>query len=163
MLLETVLGGAVGAVTRSVPAVLEFFDKKNERQHEQVMFEKQLAADRLRGEQKFEQTKLEGDISFAVENIRALSEAHRSQAEMAKAAGGWAATLSAAVRPVTTFQLVGLYMAAKLATFILLCLHATTPGDVMQGIVLLYTDADQALLSGVLAFWYLDRTIAKRG
>lgn len=161
MILETVLGGLAGAVTRGLPLAAEFFDKKDERKHEREMFDKQIAADRLRGEQVYDQTRLEGDISYAVENIRALSEANKSQAEMAKAAGGWAASLSAAVRPITTFQLVALYMLAKLASFVLLVTHATTPADVMQGIVLLYTEADQALLAGVLAFWYMDRTITK--
>lgn len=162
MILETALGGVVGAITRSVPAVLEFVDKRNERQHEREMFKQQIEADRLRATQEYDQTKLAGDVNFKLADVQALSAALDGQAKMAAAAGGWAATLSAAVRPITTFQLVFLYMMAKLATFVLLCTVAHDATAVLEGIKALYTEADSGLLAGVLAFWYMDRTLAKR-
>lgn len=164
MILETVLGGLVGTATRSIPAVLEFFDKKNERAHELSMFDKQIEADRVRATQEFEQTKLEGDINFKVEDIKALSAALQGQAEMAASAGGFAAAASALVRPITTYMLVALYMLAKIASFVLMCLTPDTTLDfVLAGAAALYTEDDSALLAGVLAFWYMDRTISKRG
>lgn len=162
MILETILGGVVGTATRSIPAVLEHFDKKNERAHELEMFGRQIEADRLRAEQKIEETKLEGQIALDTKQIDALVAANVAQAQMAVAAGGWAAKLSAAVRPVTTFQLVALYMLAKVAAFALLCMNADNPESVLLGVRELYNENDSALLSGVLAFWYMDRTIQKR-
>lgn len=162
MILETLLGGVVGTATRSIPAVLEHFDKKNEREHERMMFERQIEADKLRAEQKIEEVKLEGQISLDTKSLDALISANASQAQMAIAAGGWAAKLSASVRPVTTFQLVALYMLAKVATFALLCMNAHDPESVLFGVKELYNENDAALLSGVLAFWYMDRTIQKR-
>ena len=162
MILETLLGGVVGTATRAIPAVLEHLDKKNEREHERMMFERQIEQDKLRGEQKIEEVKLEGQINLDAKSLDALIAGNAAQAQMAVAAGGWAAKLSAAVRPVTTFQLVGLYMLAKVATFALLCMNATDPESVMFGVKELYNANDSALLSGVLAFWYMDRTIQKR-
>lgn len=162
MILETVLGGIVGTATRSIPAVLEHFDKKNEREHELKMTDRQIESDRLRAEQKIEEVKLEGSIALDTKQIDALVAANVAQAQMAVAAGGWAAKLSASVRPITTFQLVALYMLAKVATFALLCMNANDPESILIGVRELYNENDSALLSGVLAFWYMDRTIQKR-
>ena len=46
------LGSIFGGVFRLAPEVLKFFDKKNERQHELLMFTRQCELETLRGQQK---------------------------------------------------------------------------------------------------------------
>lgn len=161
--LETIIGGVVGTAARSIPAILEHLDKKNERKHEVAMFGHQLEADKLRGQQQFEQTKLEGSQAFAIADIQGLAESLKGQAEMAVAAGGRAAAWSAMVRPIVTFQLMGLYLIAKLAGFVMACLSTTSVMQVVALLPTIYTANDDALLAGILAYWFMDRTIQKRG
>ena len=79
---------------------------------------------------------------------------------MAKAAGGWVASLSASVRPVMTYYLLLLYGAAKTASM-LLAYHSGQP--MLEVFKSAWSVDDMALLSGVVNYWILDRTLAKRG
>lgn len=47
-----ILGGLFGGIFRLAPEVLKFFDKKNERQHELSMFDRQCELEKERGAQK---------------------------------------------------------------------------------------------------------------
>ena len=142
-----IFGSLLGGVFRLVPEVLKSFDKKNERTHELSMFDKQCDLEKNRGAQKL------SEISAARESIV-------QQTEMVKAAGGWAAALSASVRPVMTYYMLLLYGLVKIC----LAWDAMRMGapfvDVMPK---LWSVDDMALLSGVVNYWILDRTLAKRG
>jgi hypothetical protein len=90
----------------------------------------------------------------------AFNAAISQQAEMVKAAGGWAASLSASVRPVVTYWIV----------FIWSFIHAwyawTSINSGLDPTVVfkLFMSPDfSALLAGTINFWFLDRTLAKRG
>ena len=47
-----ILGGALGGILRLAPEVLKFFDKKNERSHEMLMFARQCELEQIRGQMK---------------------------------------------------------------------------------------------------------------
>jgi hypothetical protein len=92
--------------------------------------------------------------------MNAFNAAIESQTEMAKASGGFAASLSASVRPVVTYWIL----------FVWSCVHlwlgysswhtGMEPTEVFK----LVMSADfSALVSGTLNYWFLDRTLAKRG
>ncbi|NBO82742.1 MAG: hypothetical protein EBU75_07905 [Betaproteobacteria bacterium] len=66
----------------------------------------------------------------------------------------WVDGLSSSVRPVITYWFMALYCAAKSASFA----SAVTAGTGWDVAILhAWTEADQALLAGVLNFWFLGR------
>ena len=44
-----IFGSLLGGIFRLAPEVLKYFDKKNERQHELSMFDKQCELEKVRG------------------------------------------------------------------------------------------------------------------
>lgn len=70
----------------------------------------------------------------------------------------WADALSTTVRPVVTYLFVVMYAGVKLSTFV-----GSAQAGVGFGAALLatWTEADQALLAGILNYWFLNRTLEK--
>lgn len=159
MILETVLGSLFGGLFRLAPDILKHFDKKNDRQHEIAMFDKQLEADRLRADAAERQLQMQTESAAFIAGLDAVKEAVRGQAEMAVAAGGLAAKLSALVRPLVTYLLVLLYIGSKAAGFWLAYKGGglTAP----EALVQIYGPEDAGILSGILSFWFLDRVLRR--
>lgn len=155
-----ILGSLLGGVFRLVPEGLKFFDKKNERSHELAMFERQCQLESARGNQKLAEISAEHEAAVDVGAMDAFKLAIQQQTDMVKAAGGWAAALSASVRPLMTYYLLGIYGVVK-TCLIFSEINAGTPfAQIMPA---LWGLDDMALLSGVINYWILDRTLAKRG
>ena len=155
-----IFGSLLGGIFRLAPEVLKYFDKKNERQHELSMFDKQCELEKVRGQIKLEEIGAQKDMAIDVGVMDAFKAAINQQTEMAKAAGGWAASLSASVRPVMTYYLLLLYGAAKTASMVIAYHQDQSLAEVLKNA---WGVDDMALLSGVVNFWILDRTLAKRG
>lgn len=155
-----IFGSLLGGIFRLAPEVLKYFDKKNERQHELAMFDKQCDLEKVRGQIRLEEIGAQRDMAVDVGVMDAFKAAIDQQTEMAKAAGGWVASLSASVRPVMTYYLLLLYGAAKTASM-LLAYHSGQP--MLEVLKSAWSVDDMALLSGVVNYWILDRTLAKRG
>lgn len=155
-----IFGGLIGGAFRLIPEVVKYFDKKDERKHELAMFSQQCDLEKQRGAQKLAEIGAAREAATDVGMLEAFKLAIQQQTEMAVAAGGWAATLSAAVRPITTFYLLGMYGLTK-TCFILMSIMDSLP--VMQAITSNWTTDDMALLNGVINYWMLDRSLAKRG
>jgi hypothetical protein len=155
-----ILGSLLGGVFRLVPEALKFFDKKNERSHELAMFEQQCKLEAARGNQKLAEIGAEHAAAVDVGAMDAFKLAIQQQTDMVKAAGGWAAALSASVRPVMTYYLLLIYGTVK-TCLILAEVNAGTP--FLQVMPTLWGVDDMALLSGVVNYWILDRTLSKRG
>jgi len=155
-----IFGSLLGGIFRLAPEVLKYFDKKNERQHELAMFDKQCDLEKVRGQIRLEEIGAQRDMAVDVGVMDAFKAAIDQQTEMAKAAGGWVASLSASVRPVMTYYLLLLYGVAKTASIVL----AYSAGQPMLEVLKeAWSVDDMALLSGVVNYWILDRTLAKRG
>ncbi len=155
-----IIGSLLGGVFRLVPEVIKYFDKKNERQHELAMFDKQCELEKVRGQIRLEEIGAQRDMAIDVGVMDAFKAAIDQQTEMVKAAGGWVASLSASVRPVMTYYLLLLYGVAKTAA-IILAYYAGQP--MLEVLKNAWGVDDMALLSGVVNYWILDRTLAKRG
>lgn len=155
-----VLGGLIGGVFRLAPEVIKFFDKKDERKHELAMFDKQCELEKVRGQQKLDEIGAQRDMAVDVGVLDAFKAAIDQQTEMTKAAGGKVAALSASVRPVMTYYLLLLYGVAKVSAIILAYYAGQPMLEVLKGA---WGLDDMALLSGVVNYWILDRTLAKRG
>jgi hypothetical protein len=139
-----VLGGVLGLLGRLAPEVMKFLDQKNERAHELAMFDRQCELEKVRGQIKLEEIGAQRDLGLDVGAMTAFGEAIKQQTEMVKVAGGWVASLSASVRPVLTYSLLVLYACSRYSA----------------GWV--FTPDDMALFSGVVNYFFLNRTFEKR-
>lgn len=147
-----VLGSLLGGIFRLAPEVMKWLDRKDERKHELAMFQQRCELEKQQGSQRLAEIGAQHSADVDTGVIGAFQAAIKSQTEMAKAAGGWVAGLSASVRPVMTYYLLALYGVVKTAIFIQ-----------APSIANAWTPDDMALLCGVVNYWIMDRTLAKRG
>jgi len=155
-----ILGSIFGGVFRMAPEVLKFFDKKNERQHEALMFSRQCDLEQLRGAQKLAEIGAQREAAVDVGVMDAFNSAIQQQAEMVKAAGGWAAALSASVRPVVTYWVLFVWSFIHVWFAWNAWITGAPPVEVFK---IMMSPDFSALLAGTINFWFLDRTLAKRG
>lgn len=154
------LGSIFGGFFRLAPEVLKWMDKKNERAHELSMFKFQCELEAQRGQQKLAEIGAMHDAAIDSGVLQALNSAIKQQSEMVKAAGGWVAGLSASVRPVVTYWVLFVWSLAHLWFCWMSYRAGMDPIDVFK----LIMSADfAALVSGTLNYWFLDRTLARRG
>lgn len=160
-MIETIGGGVLGTLLgglfRMAPEFLKWLDRKDERKHELAMFDRQVDLEKTRGDIKLQEIGAQRDAAIDTGVIGAFQAAMEQQTEMVKSAGGWAATISALVRPLLTYYLLLLYGMYKLALVI------TSPDGAWQDLLKVYTSEDMALLAGVVNYWMLDRTLKRRG
>lgn len=155
-----VLGGLIGGIFRLAPEVLKFFDKKNERHHELAMFDKQCDLEKVRGQQKLAEIGAARDAALDVGVMDAFNAAITQQTEMTKAAGGWAAKLSASVRPVVTYWILVIWSFANIWFAWNAWTNGLPPTEVFK---IMMSPDFSALLSGTINYWFLDRTLKQRG
>lgn len=155
-----VLGGLIGGIFRLAPEVLKYFDKKNERQHELAMFDKQCDLEKVRGQIRLDEIGAQRDAAIDVGVMDALNAAINQQASMVKAAGGWAASLSASVRPVVTYWVLFIWSFIHVWFAWNSWLMGMPPVEVFKTMM---TPDFSALLSGTINYWFLDRTLKQRG
>jgi hypothetical protein len=155
-----ILGSVFGGLFRMAPEVLKFFDKKNERQHELLMFTRQCELETLRGQQKLAEIGAQREAAMDVGVMDAFQSAIEQQATMVKAAGGWAASLSASVRPVVTYWVLFVWSFIHVWFAWNAWITGAPPVEVFK---IMMSPDFSALLAGTINFWFLDRTLAKRG
>ena len=155
-----ILGSVLGGFFRLAPEVLKFFDRKNERLHELKMFEQQCQLEQMRGAQKLQEIGAQHAMAVDTGVLDAFKSAVEQQTEMVKAAGGWVASLSASVRPVVTYWILGLWSFVHVWFAWNAWLAGASPKEVF---VAMMTADFAALVSGTLNYWFLDRTLKQRG
>lgn len=155
-----VLGSLLGGVFRLAPEVLKFFDKKNERQHELAMFEQQCQLEAQRSSQRLAEIGAQREAAIDAGVLTAFNSAIQQQSEMVKAAGGWVASLSASVRPLVTYWVLFIWSFIHVWFAWNAWISGAAPIDVFKTMM---TPDFLALVSGTINFWFLDRTLAKRG
>ena len=154
-----VLGSLIGGLFRLAPEVLKFLDKKNERQHELSMFDKQCELEKQKGDQKLAEIGAAREATVDAGVLEALNRIINQQTELGKSAG-WVASLSASVRPIVTYWVLALWSFIH-AWF---AWNAWAAGAPPVEVFRTMMTADfAALVSGTLNYWFLDRTLAKRG
>jgi len=155
-----ILGSIFGGLFRMAPEVLKYFDKKHERLHELNMFARQCELETLRGQQKLAEIGAQREAAIDVGVMDAFQSAIEQQATMAKAAGGWAASLSASVRPVVTYWVLFVWSFIHVWFAWNAWITGAPPVEVFK---IMMSPDFSALLAGTINFWFLDRTLAKRG
>ena len=154
------LGSIFGGIFRMAPEVLKYFDKANERQHELALFSRQCELEQMRGQMKLAEIGAQREAAVDVGVMDAFNSAIQQQADMVKAAGGWAASLSASVRPVVTYWVLFVWSFIHVWFAWNAWLAGALPIEVFKTMM---TPDFSALLAGTINFWFLDRTLAKRG
>lgn len=155
-----IFGSLLGGLFRLAPEVLKWLDKKNERAHELEMFTQQCQLETLRGNQKLAEIGAQHGAAVDAGVMDAFNSAIEQQTEMVKVAGGWAASLSASVRPVATYWILLLWSFAH----VWFAWTAWAAGAPPEAVFKLIMSADfAALVSGTINYWFLDRTLSKRG
>ncbi len=165
-MLETLLGGLLGGIFRVVPEIMKWLDRKDERKHELAMQDKQLAYTQAVGAQKMAEIGAENQGQYNAGFFEALKQAISSQeTKIALTGHKWldaltvlAHFLSQTVRPVITYWFFAIYCAAKTCAFIGMILAGT---DAIEAVKSTWTSDDQALLAGILNFWFLNRVFEK--
>ena len=157
-MIETLLGGLLGGAFRLAPELLKWLDRNGERSHELSMQDKALEFEKLRGAQRMGEIGATADAAWNTGAIEALKEAVAAQGRPSGVR--WVDALSSSVRPTVTYLFVLMYVGVKLSTFV-----GSAQAGVGFGAALLamWTEADQALLSGILNFWFISRTLEKAG
>ena len=155
-----VLGSILGGVFRLAPEVLKWLDKKNERQHELAMFNRQCDLEAQRGAQKLQEIGAQHGMAVDAGVLDAFKSALDQQTDMVKKAGGWMASLSASVRPVVTYWVLFIWSFVHIWFAWNAWLQGMPPVEVFKTAM----SADfAALVAGTINYWFLDRTLAKRG
>ena len=155
-----IFGTIFGGLFRLAPEVLKFLDRKNERSHELAMFNRQCELEQIRGEMKLAEIGAERDKAIDTGVMAAFEAAINQQAEMAKSAGGWVASLSASVRPVVTYWILAIWSASHI-WFAVIGYNEGLP--VKEVFKMIMSPDFAALVSGTFNYWFLDRTLKVRG
>lgn len=154
--LETLLGSLLGGGFRFLQAWMESREKQRDRDHEYKMMELQGSLAEKADERRFRELGMTLDHQAEIQIIQGVGMATQAQSSEAKEAGGSAAWLSATIRPLTTYLLLLFYLFAKIAQ---VAMAWQTQG--MQSLVTTYGEADMALLSAVLGFWFVNRSMMR--
>lgn len=154
-MLETLIGGALGGAFRFAPELLKFFDKKNDRKHELSMFDKQLEADRNRSQQHIEEIQAQGKVEVDTSWLDTYREALKAQGQLT--GNAVIDGINMLVRPTVTYFLLLLYAGVKASAL----WQLTGTDGFAYALARIYTAEDHAMLSGILAFWFVDRSIVK--
>lgn len=155
-----VIGSLLGGLFRLAPEVLKFLDRKNERQHELAMFDKQCDLEKIRGAQKLQEIGAQHAMAVDTGVLDAFKSVIDQQTEMAKAAGGWVASLSASVRPVVTYWILALWSFVHVWFAWNAWLSGAAPIDVFKTMM---SPDFAALVGGILNYYFLNRTLERRG
>lgn len=154
----TLIGTALGGLFRLAPELMKLWDRRDERRHEQAMFDKNVAADTLRATagQKLEETK--GDNALNLAEMNALAEAIKAQGQLTGVK--WVDAVTQTVRPFLTYWwAVILYTAAMACEFYGLVWVSNQPS--WQAMLQIFGPEEKAIVASMLSFWFVDRVIVK--
>jgi len=152
-MISTLLGGLLGGFFRILPEILRYLDRKSERTHELAMQDKAIEFERIRGAQRLEEIRTQGQQDW---NVGALETLQTALAGQDTPSGvKWIDGLSKLMRPLITIQwVVFLYPAVIVAGFIVLVQSGVS---VLQALPAVFGAEEKALVAGILNFWFLGR------
>lgn len=144
MIEATLLGGLLGGIGRMAPEILKFFDRKGERRHELAMLDKQIEMDKVRASAASDAAQ----AAQFTEALSALKSAYESQA--VKSGNAIMDGIAILVRPTVTYIVFAMWVVVKLNSL-----------SEFNTLSEWWGDADQAMLAGILNFWFLGRVFDK--
>lgn len=150
------VGAIIGALTRAGPELLKFFDRMLDRRHELAMQDKALAHEiavpgRLSEKSAVDAGQLQDVLSL-------MREAYAQQFNTGQP---WLNAVSVLVRPGATAVLVVLFVVVKLAEMWAALCSASGTLLLIDAALRAWTDNDYAIVSAVLSFWFVSRSLEK--
>lgn len=156
-MIETLVGTLFGGLFRMAPEILKWMDRKDERKHELAMFDKQLQADTLKGNQALEQINANAAAAMGAGEIQALIEATKAQA--VQTGIRWVDGMNSLMRPLITFWwVIVLYTTALVSQYLFLIDQGST---VAEAILKLWGADEKALVASIISFWFVDRSLRR--
>lgn len=156
MILESVLGGLLGAVTRLAPEVLDFLDRKNLRKHELMLGDQAYRTMQLQVTSARDLKNLDVEQSQFVTSMETLKAAIASQ--NTKTGIAWIDAISAMVRPAITMWVFVLYSLVKVAALSV----ALETKALSEAVLAVWGPEDASMLSAIIMFWFVGRVWDKQ-
>ena len=156
-MIETLIGTLFGGAFRLAPEVMRLWDRKNERAHEAVMLDKQIAADTLKAQAAQQLAQTQADTQIGMGELDALVEATKAQATMTGVR--WVDALNQLIRPLLALQwLIVLWPSVVVAGFLFSIQDGIPALAAMAGA---FGTEEKALASSIASFWLVDRSLRK--
>lgn len=163
-------GGALGGLLRFVPEIFKIFTESKDRDHEYRMTQLQLQIDQARAAQQIDLVHAQGDVAQQAADTAALIEAIKAQATPSGV--GWVDAMNASVRPIITYWWMLLLSFYKLGTFAVASIEIYITLKAAKSLAeavpvfgafldKVWTPQDAAILSMILGFWFVDRSMRK--
>lgn len=157
-MILTLLSAIFGGALRLAPEILKWLGQKDQNAHELAMQDKQLEFLKVQGQMKTDEITVQGSIDQAKAQVDAIVALNAQQANMSIASGWFIAAVNALVRPLVTYYVFGLYGVHKLTTMIY-AYHTT--GNALAALMGTWTSDDAAMLSTIMGFFFVGRTLDK--
>lgn len=154
MVLEGILGALVGGAARLAPDVIAFFDKKNEREHELAMLDRNIELDRMKSKASVDVANINAASGVEIAQLAAMAEGIKAQGQLT--GNKKIDAFNALIRPLVAFWWVVVLYTAVLAARFYLLLESNTP--TAQALVSLWGDNEAALVSSIVMFFFVGRT-----
>lgn len=155
-MILSLMGGGLGALLRFVPEIFKLITDSRDRDHEYRMTQLQLEIDKARAGQQIDLVHAQGDVSIASGEMQAYVEAIKGQAQLTGVR--FIDALNASVRPFLTYWWMVIFTAYKVMTV----MTALQGGATFSQIgAVLWTADDWGVLSMILGFWFVDRSLRK--
>lgn len=156
-MLETLIGTVIGGAFRLAPEVLKWIDRKDERKHEATMFDKNLAADKLKAESGQALATIEANKAISLQEIQAIIEATKSQAQQTGIK--WVDGFNSLIRPLLALQwLILLWPGIVITGFVLTVQHGT---PALEALTAFFGQDEKAMAASIASFWLVDRSLRK--
>lgn len=156
--MESLLGGLLGGVLRLIPEWMNARVKAKELDHEIKLLEKNMEFEKLKAASSLQTLRETGEQASDAGAMTALLENIRAQGKPSGVA--WVDALSASVRPVLTYWwCLVLYTAALISKGVLM--YGVTD-NIAVTIDMLWGAEEKAIVSSILMFWFVGRTIPKK-
>lgn len=146
-----------GGLLRLMPELFGFLNKKTDNAHELAMLDRQFQLEQTRAASNQALAEYQGGVDQTLALLAAQQTA--LQGQMQPLGIWWVDALNFLVRPLTTYYVLLMYGLAKLAMF-MLARESGVSG--WEAVLKLYDPEDRAILSGILAFWFVGRAIERR-
>lgn len=158
-MIETLIGSLFGGAFRLAPEVLKWFDRKDERKHEIAMFDRQIEADKLKGNQAISRINAQAEADIGVAEINAIIEATKAQATQTGI--GFVDAFSAVIRPLLALQwLILLWPSVIIAGFIM---AVQSGADPLVALKAAFGVDEKTMASSIASFWLVDRSLRRLG
>ncbi|MRV72257.1 hypothetical protein GJ700_11080 [Duganella sp. FT92W] len=156
MMMLSLLSMLGGGLLRLLPELFGYLNKRTDHAHELAMLDRQFQLEQTRAASRQALVEYQG----SVDQVLALLDAQKIalQGQMQPLGLRRVDALNFLVRPLATYYVLLLYGVAKAAMYAV-AVHSGIGG--WDAVVRLYDSEDRAILSGILAFWFVGRVFDK--